>query len=308
MRLVIDPVSDGQRHDIITRLDQTWHRRAQVMRHTRGPFAFDLGKQDFLEELLPFVSHHLYKCLPSEIKMKILSCGWLAFNNKVLGVERNVLIRACQLLECRDFAKDPNIRNVIAETLIDETYHILLVQQASRISIIHRGLLDLYIPPCTLVEQMMAYSLQQSDIWKRDLILVTTAIVTEAFVCGYLSPLARAEHIQPLHMMTTRAHLADESAHATIFRQLSESLYVELDSAQRGFFLDTVAHAIRWFSDRELSIWRIMLNQIGVRHADQIISDCLTLPEPCLDTIDIVHFLETLGFINVEDRIRSVSG
>src|SRR5262249_29403967 len=72
--------------DLLRRLAADWPRRAQVKRVELDAAMADEDKDDFLADLLPFKDHPLYLKAPPAMKRKVLSCGWLAYNEKTVDI------------------------------------------------------------------------------------------------------------------------------------------------------------------------------------------------------------------------------
>jgi hypothetical protein len=269
-------ISQLKRHvERLQRIQDSWDARAGVKQE---PLSLDWDPRypDFLIDLLPFHDHPDFQSAPEELRTKALTLGWLAYNEKTVAIESQIISPACSHLidgEIGDFRADTH-RITIAEAMVDEAFHILLVSRSSAISRTRRGLTDVVIPHCSLVTQMKRRQADFPEDWKKLLVTVATSIVSETLITDYLSTLSAAPDIQPLHRVTTEIHRRDEATHNGVFKSLGALLYHTLSLREREFFLDVLVEPTRWFGDPELDVWHSMLKQIGFPKTDQIIDDC----------------------------------
>ncbi|MEZ6073562.1 MAG: diiron oxygenase [Pirellulales bacterium] len=265
-----------KRHiDRLQRIRESWDERAGV-RQPQPSLDWDPEYPDFLVGLLPFHDHPDFAAAPYEMRMKALTCGWLAYNEKTVCIESQIIGPACSHLingEIGDFRGDEH-RETIAEAMVDEAYHILLVSRSSSISRTRRGLTNVVIPQCSLVTDMKRRQEDFPEEWKKRLVTVATSIVSETLISEYLSRLASAPGVQPLHCVTTEIHRRDEAAHNGVFKSLGAMLYHTLSLREREFFLDVLVEPTRWFGNPDLDVWHAMLRQIDFPKADRIIADC----------------------------------
>jgi hypothetical protein len=232
---------------------------------------------DFLDSLLPFAGHPAYLRAAPELKARVLSCGWIAYNEKVVQVETAVISPACDdvIRGAVPALARPHIRQTLAQTLVDEAYHVLIVLRASDAARARRGLQALDCGPCSLVVEMRQARDRSAVPWQRILIQLLCAAAIETSISDYLGGLSTASGIQPLNRITTELHRRDEAVHAGIFRELGRALYGALNTAsQREFFQRFLPAPWIWFSRRELEVWRRILRQLSFPGADDVVQDC----------------------------------
>ncbi|HTU21313.1 MAG TPA: diiron oxygenase [Gemmataceae bacterium] len=264
-------------HDRIERLTDSWSSRANVRK--AGPdltLDYDPNKPDFLSELLPFHDHPLYQKATEEEKQAALSCGWIAYNEKTVAIESKIVSPACMYLidgEVSGFPRHRH-RSAIAQALTDESFHILLVVQATGVTRRRRRLQELTLPAFDLVRSMQGHQEKHPEQWKKILIQLATSIVSEVMVSEYLSRLSNAANIQPLNRITTEIHRRDESAHNGLFKSLGAVIYHGLNAREREFFVGALSQPSIWFASPELDVWEVMLKQIGFPGAERMIADC----------------------------------
>ena len=290
----------------LQRIQDSWDARAGVKQEQLS-LDWDPRYPDFLIDLLPFHDHPDFIAAPEELKAKALTLGWLAYNEKTVAIESQIIGPACSHLldgEIGDFRADTH-RITISEAMVDEAFHILLVSRSSAISRSRRGLTDVVIPHCSLVTNMRRRQADFPEEWKKRLITVATSIVSETLITDYLSTLSSAPDVQPLHRVTTEIHRRDEAAHNGVFKSLGALLYHTLSRSEREFFLDVLAEPTRWFGDPELDVWHSMLTQIGFPKADQIIADCRAESELRATRLDLSTLEGLFADLGVSREFRT---
>jgi hypothetical protein len=269
-------------------LSNNWQYRAQVKQDEfNEEELFVNAKDDFLTDLLPFKDHFLFIEATDELKKKILSCGWLAYNEKTIDIEADVITPACMGIIHGDFPGLQKIVSTIAsQTLVDEAYHVLLVNTGSQLTRQRRGLLSLTLPASNLIVKMRNCQQQHSENWQQTLILLATAIVSEIFISDYLRLLSHETSIQPLNRLIVDTHRRDELLHSSIFKNIAKCIYTSLSIKKREFFLQVLPLPIRWFANLELDVWYSILQQIGFQNTYTLINDCRSMNEENLARIN----------------------
>jgi hypothetical protein len=75
---------------------KSWDHRAQVKKNELNiDMLLDDSRDDFLPELLPFKYHPYFLEAPESMQKTILSCGWLAYNEKTVNIEAKIVNPAC---------------------------------------------------------------------------------------------------------------------------------------------------------------------------------------------------------------------
>lgn len=286
--------------DPFARFVASWPHRAAVKR-AEPDFeqVFDIARPDFLVELLPFCEHEDFRRAPEEFRQAALSCGWLAYNAKTIAVESKIVSPACLHVIDDVLPGIParRYREAIAEALVDESYHILLTSNACEVTRIHRELNHVRLPQFELVESMQAEQDRHPEPWKKILVQVATAVVSEMLVSDYLKLLSETDDVQPFNVLTTAIHRKDESAHNGLFKTLGTELHQQLAPHEQEFFLRLLAKPAQWFASAELGVWQSMLTQIGFPNADRMIADCRDqhlLLQPSLDLSTLQRLYDDL--------------
>jgi len=294
---------------VLKRLSQNWENRAKVRNHKlSGEDLFDLEKKDFLTDLLPFKDHPKFIEASEKEKDRILTCGWLAYNEKTIELENFVLTPTCLDIYNNVFPGVDNdvCKEVVSETLIDESYHTFLTSHSSQITKRHRKMENFRVPKSSLVFNIQRLQSRYPERWQKSTILLATAIVTEIFVGGYLSAIANAKDIQPLNIITARAHLRDELAHSCIFRGLTNLIYSAMSKVEKEFFSYVLPYPVCWLVENDLDLWNKLLYQINFKERDKLIKECkleLTSPLEKADFSDLVKLSTELGINDIDIRI-----
>ncbi|MEQ9409206.1 MAG: diiron oxygenase [Fuerstiella sp.] len=275
--------------DPFARFVASWPHRSAVKR-PEPDFSqvFDASRPDFLVDLLPFRDHQDFVGAPEHLRQAVLSCGWLAYNARTIAVEARVVSPACMHVVDDVLPGIPSrrYREAIAEALVDESYHILLTSNACDVTRIHRELDHVRLPPFDLVQLLQAEQDAHPEPWKKILVQVAAAVVSEMLVSDYLKLLSETDEVQPFNVLTTAIHRKDESAHNGLFKTLGTELYQLLAPHEQEFFRHILVKPARWFASAELSVWQSMLEQIEFPNAARMIADCRDqgqLVQPSLD-------------------------
>ena len=276
------PPAESQARALLQRLANTWGRRARVKQpELDGETLFDDSKDDFIPTLLPFQDHPAFLAAPDDMRKQILSCGWLAYNEKTVDIEAKIVAPACHHIIAGDVPglQDGVSKQIAGQTLVDEAYHELLVLQACQVTRDRRGLGALTLPESQLIVKMRHAQAQYSAQWQKVLVQLATAIVSEVFISDYLRLLSQEMTVQPFNRLTVEAHRRDELAHGSIFKGLTKCLYGSLNQHEREFFIEVLPQSVHWFANIELEVWQAMLQHIGFRAADTVIRDCRSANE-----------------------------
>lgn len=284
---------------LLQRISESWNTRAKVRREPVD-LEFDPERDDFLEELLPFHRHPLYQALNEQDRQRILSCGWLVYNEKTVAIETAIVTPSCNdALERRIPGLHSELtRKLVCETLVDEAYHLLLVENANRITRYNRNLGTIRIPTFNLVRFMEEEKAACAEEWQRILVQLATSVVSEIFVSDYLHQLSDCQTIQVMNSATVAAHRHDELAHSKIFVGLAEQFYPALDPRHQAFFSEVMPKPIQWFADMELDIWDAVLRQLDIVEGKTIIADCQPLNANATQRVDysgVINLARNIG-------------
>src|SRR5262245_56472602 len=179
------PQAESQARALLQRLANNWGRRAGVKQpELEGETLFDACKDDFVPNLLPFQDHPAFLAAPEGMRTQILSCGWLAYNEKTLDIEAKVVAPACTHIISGEVPglQDGVSKQIASQTLVDEAYHELLVLKACQVTRDRRGLGAVTLPESQLITKMRHAQAQCSAAWQQLLVHLATAIVSAVFI------------------------------------------------------------------------------------------------------------------------------
>lgn len=293
-----------QAHSLLRKLTQNWPYRAQIKKNELDEKALlDDRKDDFLIDLLPFKEHPLFLVTSDEMKKKILTCGWLAYNEKTVDIEAKIITPACMRII---YGEVPGLQDIVSthvasQTLVDEAYHVLLVNRAIQLTKERRNLLSITLPESNLISKMREFQRIHSEKWQKTIIHIVTAIVSEVFISDYLKLLSNDTSIQPFNRMVVDIHRRDELSHSSIFKSMAKCIYSSLSTTKRDFFMYVLPKPVTWFANLELDVWHAMLDQIGFPNTTNLINDCKGMHEAGLLKLDysgLVSLAQELGIYN----------
>ncbi|MGK7956506.1 MAG: diiron oxygenase [Crocosphaera sp.] len=285
----------SQCYAVLSRITNVWEKRSQVKKkELEAALLLDSTKPDFRIDLLPFKDHPAFQESSQETKDKILSCGWLMYNWKTIGVELKVVNPVCEDIIYHRYpgVSESAIQEVATDVLVDESYHVQLVTKAGVITSQQRGLQSLKSPEFNLVLGMRREQDLYQEEWQKMLVKLATSVVSEVFVSDYLKLLSTDDTIQPFNRAVVDAHRRDEDAHSSIFKNLVQCIYCELTSEQKAFFIEVLPKPLYWFADQELEVWKSVLEQIGFEKSQEIYTDCRASQTSNLDSIDYTQLIE----------------
>jgi alpha-N-dichloroacetyl-p-aminophenylserinol N-oxygenase len=296
--------------ELLSKMSSFWYRRAQVKKEDLSFPAFDESKDDFLTELLPFAKHPIYQGLSEKMKSKILSSGWIIYNEKTVQIETKIVNPVCvDILSDAVPGDTGNVyREILSQTMTDESYHVLMVVLASNITRRNRKL-DLILPEFGLVKKMREFEEEHREPWQKRMIRFAVAVVSEIFISDYLKLLSEAALIQPLNSLTVAAHRQDELAHKGIFKYLAESIYQRMNAKEQQFFASIIAKPVQWFANQELEVWRTALEQLGCQGIETMLNDCgLNAQKTSLTKVDysgLIVLAKELGIMDTSIGLDS---
>lgn len=262
-------------YTILQQIANTWERRAQIKKPYLDDIAFDMEADDFLIELLPFKHHPLFLSASKEMQSKILSCGWIMYNQKTVLIENEIITPTCLsiIAERLPGLGDITSKQIANETMIDESYHSLLVLRAIQMTERLRNF-SIDLPKLNFIQLMKREQSLYSLNWQKVLVQFVTAIISEIFISDYLKLLSDSSSVQPFNQKITQIHRDDELAHRHIFKYFAKFVYTHLSHKQKAFFATIFTKPIKWFHDREFTAWKASLIQIGFKDTERMLRDC----------------------------------
>ena len=136
--------AESKARALLQRLANSWERRACVKQPDFDcGTLFDDSKDDFVPNLLPFKDHPAFLAAPEGMQKQILSCGWLAYNEKTVDIEAKIVASTCTHIIYGEVPglQDGISKQIAIQTLVDEAYHEMLMLNACRVTRDRRGLI-----------------------------------------------------------------------------------------------------------------------------------------------------------------------
>jgi len=272
-----DPI-DTAESAIIGRLAGNWHRRATVKRDEPDIDAlFEAGRPDYPERIVPFRDHPTWQGLPDELRSRLLSWAWIAYNRHTVLAEQRVANPAFALVMEGEFpglgGHDMDI--ALAQAMVDEQYHSLMHISASALTRRRReyGFPDSVLPESHTARTHHRLRAQCTERWQRSLTTLAFATVSEISINAYLDLLADDPDIQVVNSTTARLHNRDEYCHASISDEMAKLVYDVLDPGMRRFFLTMLVAGLDAFVATDYATWTAILQTENVPGADRMIAD-----------------------------------
>lgn len=264
-----------ERDNSLNRLLNNWESKAQVRQNFLLAEAdFDLDKQDFLPEWLPFFGHPIYE-KQRHLEQKILSVAWLIYNQVTIDIENDVVIPLC-LAWRNDLANKEPLNTLLIQAMTDEAYHILLTDHAVTVARKKRNLEDIPVTRSGFVQAMENCQQQYNSPRRKHLILLATGVITEVFIGSYLALIANCkdESLQPFNIAVTRAHMLDESVHGFVFAALAQELVPNFSQADQSFFKYILPRVVLWYFGNKTTSWQTLLPFLGFTDSHRMLQEC----------------------------------
>lgn len=203
---------------------------------------YDRNIPDYPPELVPFRDDRRYLRLDADVRRRLLAGAWVAFNEKTIDVEAAITGPACAVLLSGRFAglNTSVSKRLIAQTQVDEQFHILMCLNACLLARSMHGIEGLKVPQshvCTELEKSVALATNPRNA---DIVRIAFAAAAEVTVNSYLDLLCNAQDIQPFNRETTKLHSRDEATHRGIYKDLTVKVFNELTSDDRAVFVRTL--------------------------------------------------------------------
>lgn len=273
-----DSTTSGLNLNVHSLLADSWSSRVAVrVASLDASKYYDPTIPDYPPLLVPFRDDPRYLALDERTKRRILAGAWVAYNEKTIDVEVAVTGPACALLLRDRFHgfDTVSLRRLVAQTQLDEQFHILMCLDACLLARVMHGLEELVIPPSLVSKDLKAAQQRAADPATAELVQMAFAAVAEVTVNAYLDLLANDQDIQPFNRETTACHRKDESFHHHIYKDLTANLHARLSSQEKAVFVQALSWGLEAFVKVDFSAWLEILRFVGVQEAEGIIQQCV---------------------------------
>lgn len=269
----LDPIDDRE-HATLAMLASSWNTRVAVRRERLDLSGYcDPARPDFPIAMVPFWTWPELESLDEEQRRRLLGAAWIVYNEKTINAENDVIAPACFAL-LRDEvpgASRPRLKEVIAQTQVDEQFHVLMCLEVCLSARQRHRLPELRVPRSLFVARLES-ALADARAPERGLVRLAYATVAEMTINAFLRTLSVDETIQPLNRLNTDLHRRDESAHALIFREIAAVVFGRLRPQDRATFNLYLTQALRDINEPDLSGWEAILHDLPVAGADDVLA------------------------------------
>ena len=295
----------GLRDRVTAMLADSWQTRVAVKTCDLDTDSYyDKRIPDYPPRLVPFRDHPRYKALDETTRRRILAGAWVAYNEKTIDVEMSVTAPACALLMKNAFLglDTAASKRLVAQTQIDEQFHVLMCLDACLLARKMHGLEDLVIPKSLVAQEVDRAVAQAANRREIELIHLAFAAVAEVTVNQYLNVLADDLEIQPFNRATTALHRQDEVTHHDIYKGFVTSVFGHFDEHERRVFVKALTAGLEAFVKIDFGAWQRILEFLDIDGADEMVRDCLASAGAKRIVRDYSGFRGLLAEIGVSER------
>ncbi|PQP26817.1 AurF N-oxygenase family protein [Rhodococcus opacus] len=269
-----DPVESA----VVSRLARNWGQRATVKKPEPDLDAlFDLDKQDYPNELLPFADHDRFLGMREEQRNQLRAWAWIAFNKNVMDIEQYVVNPGFDLVahDALDTGLGDTFAVAVHQAMVDEQYHTLMHLNASAVTRRQRGwaMPNNALPDVLTLRRQRAATADAADPRKRAITTFAFMTVAEISISSYLDLISENDVIQPVNRATVRLHNRDEYCHASIADDIAGIVYDTLSPDDRRHFLDGLVDAMTAFSSNDYSTWHTIVDILDLGGGQAMIDD-----------------------------------
>ena len=253
--------------NVLQRIGQSWDTRVAVRKERLdlGQY-YDPAIPDFPISMVPFWDDPDFATLTQEQKLRFLAVAWVAYNEKAIYLENDIVQPACNLLFKGEFpgVSDPQVKQVIAQIQVDEQFHILMCLDICNVARTRHQVQD-YVMPEPLVGVLLRRSVAAA-VTPHDaaIIKLAYAAVAEMSINAYLNTVSSDMTIQPLNRINTDMHRRDEATHGIGFREIVGSIYRRMDAPAQAIFRTATGSALTDFTRPDMGSWESILMYMDV--------------------------------------------
>lgn len=268
-----DSAAGGSEAGVSEILAESWANRVAV-RTSKIDLSryYDKTIPDYPPGLVAFRDDPRYRDLGQETQRRVLAAAWVAYNEKTISVEKDVVEPACELLLRGAFAGVDTIafKRAVAQTLVDEQFHVLMCLDACLVARAMHDIPTLRFPKSFVVEELER-ARARCEPRDADLVQLAFATVAEVTINAYLDLLANDQTIQPLNREITALHRKDESSHRKLFNEFTKALFPRLEEAERATYLRGLAVGLEAFVQIDLGAWAAILEHLQIPEGADIL-------------------------------------
>ncbi len=261
--------------DVLERIGKSWDSRVAVRKER-----LDLSEYykttlpDFPIAMVPFWNDPDFSSVDQDVKQRLLAVAWIAYNEKAMYLEDEIVLPACNLLLKGRMpgASDPLVKQVLAQVQVDEQFHMLMCLDVCNVARKHHQLHD-FVAPVPVLGDKLNLQLSEAGIASRaQLFRLAYASVAEMSINAYLNQVSKDMTIQPINRINTDMHRRDESVHSIAFHEIVASVYNGLEPPDQARFRHCLADALEIFSSPDIIFWESILDYLKIRNRERIIA------------------------------------
>ncbi|TCW84057.1 hypothetical protein C5O80_13320 [Burkholderia sp. SRS-46] len=260
---------------VVERLAASWNHRVAVRQERLDLTQYcDDTIPEFPVSMVPFWDDEDFAQLTDAQKRRFLGAAWVAYNEKAMYLEDEIVQPLCSLLLKGQLPGigDPQLKQVLAQVQVDEQFHILMCLDVCHCAR-ERHALDGYAMPEPRVGAGQRARLAQArDARHAAIVRLAYASVAEMSINAYLNQVSNDTTIQPLNRINTDMHRRDEAAHSTAFHEIVASVYRALDPDGQQTFRDEIAAALDVYTTPDASGWESILEFLDVPGRERILA------------------------------------
>jgi alpha-N-dichloroacetyl-p-aminophenylserinol N-oxygenase len=269
------------RHDaalerqVIERIGTSWNTRVAV-RQDRLDLTqyYDPSIPDFPTTMVPFWNEPEFAALDQAVKLRFLAAAWIAYNEKAIYLEDEIVQPLCSLLLKNRLpgVSDPQVKQVLAQVQVDEQFHILMCLDICNNARERHDLFGYEMPEPLLGVRLKQTLAETPDAYEATILRLAYASVAEMSINAYLNQVASDQSIQPLNRINTDMHRRDESAHSMAFRQIVGSCFRALDARGQDLFRRHISDALDIFTTPDHGSWASILAFLDIPGRDALLA------------------------------------
>ncbi|AJK46537.1 diiron oxygenase [Burkholderia plantarii] len=260
---------------VVERLAASWDHRVAVRQPRLDLTQYcDDSIPEFPISMVPFWDDEDFAPLPHADKLRFLGAAWVAYNEKAMYLEDEIVQPLCSLLLKRRLpgTGDARLKQALAQIQVDEQFHILMCLEVCHCARERHRLGDLEVPEPLVGVAQRARLAAARDEREAAIVRLAYASVAEMSINAYLTQVSTDLSIQPLNRINTDLHRRDEAAHGTGFHEIVGSVYRALDAPGQAAFAAEIAAALDVFTTPDTTAWHAILAHLAVPHRERILA------------------------------------
>jgi len=260
---------------VMERIGKSWDTRVAVRKERLDLSGYtDPDLPDFPVSMVPFWDDPDFAALDDATKRRFLGCAWVTYNEKAIYLEDAVVNPLFQLLlrNALPGVGDPRVKQVIAQILVDEQFHILMCLDICNVARDRHDLHDYVSPEPNLGARQREVVARCADDHEATIARLAYATVSECSINEFLNQVADDRTIQPLNRINTDMHRRDESVHGPAVRQIASSIYRAMDEDDRRIYRHYLNDALTIFTTPDAGQWGPVLDYLEIPRRDAVMA------------------------------------